>query len=86
MRAGQRSLKLLAFALVEALVAVPKIASQNYNARQSCVLQRAMPLDVRQVVNNPWLIPSGIMSVGPLEDLQLMPTSSGDTLGRTSCR
>ena len=48
--AGQRSLKLLGFALVEALVAVPKIASHIYKARQSYVLQRAVPSDVRQVV------------------------------------
>lgn len=49
-RAGQRSLRLLRFALVEALVAVPKIASHIYKARQSYVLQRAVPSDVRQVV------------------------------------
>ena len=49
-RAGQRSLKTLGFALVEALVAVPKIASHIYKARQSYVLQRAVPSDVRQVV------------------------------------
>ena len=48
--AGHRSLKLLAFALVEALVAVPKIASHIYKARQSYVLQRAVPSDVRQIV------------------------------------
>ena len=48
--AGQRSLRLLAFALVEALVAVPKIASHIYKARQSYVLQRAVPSDVRQIV------------------------------------
>ena len=48
--AGQRSLRLLRFALVEALVAVPKIASHIYKARQSYVLQRAVPSDVRQVV------------------------------------
>ena len=48
--AGQRSLKLLAFALVEALVAMPKIASHIYKARQSYVLQRAVPSGVRQVV------------------------------------
>jgi len=48
--AGQRSLRLLAFALVEALVAVPKIASHIYKARQSYVLQRAVPSDLRQVV------------------------------------
>ena len=38
------------FALVEALVAMPKIASHIYKARQSYVLQRAVPSDVRQVV------------------------------------
>ena len=48
--AGQRSLKLLAFALVEALVVVPKIASHIYKSRQSYVLQRAVPSDVRQIV------------------------------------
>ena len=48
--AGQRSLKLLAFTLVEPLVVVPKIASYIYKARQSYVLQRAVPSDVRQVV------------------------------------
>ena len=48
--AGHRSLKLIAFALVEALVAVPKIASHIYKARQSYVLQRAVPSDVRQIV------------------------------------
>jgi integrase len=48
--AGQRSLRLLAFALVEALVAMSKIASHIYKARQSYVLQRAVPSDVRQIV------------------------------------
>jgi len=38
------------FALVESLVAVPKIASYIYKARQSYVLQRSVPSDVRQVV------------------------------------
>ena len=48
--AGQRSLRLIAFALVEALVAMSKIASHIYKARQSYVLQRAVPSDVRQIV------------------------------------
>ena len=48
--AGHRFLSLLAFALVEALVAMPKIASHIYKARQSYVLQRAVPSDVRQIV------------------------------------
>lgn len=38
------------FALVEALVAMSKIASHIYKARQSYVLQRAVPSDVRQIV------------------------------------
>ena len=48
--AGQRFLRLLGFALVEALVEMPKIPSHIYKARQSYVLQRAVPSDVRQVV------------------------------------
>ena len=58
--AGQSSRRLLAFALVEALVAVPKIASHIYKARQSYVLQRAVPSDVRQVVGKAtWKEPGG---------------------------
>lgn len=58
--AGHRSLKLLAFALVEALVAMPKIAGHIYKARQSYVLQRAVPSDVRQVVcKATWKEPGG---------------------------
>ena len=48
--AGHKSLNLLAIVLGEVLVAIPKIASHIYQARQSYALQRAVQSKMGHVV------------------------------------
>ena len=51
--AGHKSLNLLAIVLGEVLVAIPKIASHIYQARQSYVLQRAVQSKMGHVAVRP---------------------------------